>query len=244
MENNNKITKNKENNKKNTVKKDEILKVINSAFEIDHNEPISPIHSCVLNESLKNIYESILNRSKYKIFKEKLLKIKYEDEEDPLKFQGNLKYSQNSSNVFIIEKNNKDTNIKRRLRKTFNSFESDIESNKSLYSENNNSDILSFIYDNNSLFYYNSSFNFDSSKLCICESNNNSCDPNINLLKIKKKDQFSEMINGHLKLITYKECPRWLADNPYIHAFYRPPCYSYLECYKSLFYLHNEIVSC
>ncbi|KAG4090697.1 HlyIII-domain-containing protein [Neocallimastix lanati (nom. inval.)] len=49
------------------------------------------------------------------------------------------------------------------------------------------------------------------------------------------------MINGHLKLITYKECPRWLADNPYIHAFYRPPCYSYLECYKSLFYLHNEI---
>ncbi|ORX61145.1 HlyIII-domain-containing protein [Piromyces finnis] len=48
------------------------------------------------------------------------------------------------------------------------------------------------------------------------------------------------MENGHLKLIKFSQCPDWLSDNPYIVSNYRPPCYSYKACYKSLLYLHNE----
>jgi adiponectin receptor len=136
------------------------------------------------------------------------------------KIEDDLKYTQNSLNIPIIDKNSteKSNNLVRRLGKFLTNInESNIESKNSLNLEGPNLNVRL------------SSCNDDSSKLGINENS-----------QLKEKEYFYEKENGHLKLITYKECPKWLADNPYIHLYYRPPCYSYKECYKSLFYLHNE----
>lgn len=57
-----------------------------------------------------------------------------------------------------------------------------------------------------------------------------------------KENHYYKEINGRLPLITFTECPKWLADNKYVINGYRPPCHSYLSCIRSLFYLHNESV--
>lgn len=42
------------------------------------------------------------------------------------------------------------------------------------------------------------------------------------------------------KTLTWHEIPTWMQDNIYITDGYRPQSNSYLECVKSLGYLHNE----
>ncbi|RKP27579.1 hemolysin-III related-domain-containing protein [Syncephalis pseudoplumigaleata] len=39
---------------------------------------------------------------------------------------------------------------------------------------------------------------------------------------------------------SYADLPQWMQDNEYIHAFYRPPTFSYRRCIASLGYIHNE----
>lgn len=42
------------------------------------------------------------------------------------------------------------------------------------------------------------------------------------------------------RTVSWKQLPEWLRDNAYITDGYRPQLNSYIECAKSLFYLHNE----
>jgi hypothetical protein len=42
------------------------------------------------------------------------------------------------------------------------------------------------------------------------------------------------------RTVSWKQLPEWLKDNAYITDGYRPQLNSYIECAKSLFYLHNE----
>ncbi|OUM58231.1 hypothetical protein PIROE2DRAFT_64564 [Piromyces sp. E2] len=127
-----------------------------------------------------------------------------------------------------IEGNTREYDVSiRRLRKTFTSPHI-YESSESLYSDLGSSESLM------------SSTMTLGSHYSICDSCDSICESILDLLAKKDSKRFTEMENGHLKLITYKQCPSWLTDNPYIISNYRPPCYSYKACYKSLFYLHNE----
>ncbi|KAJ1989584.1 hypothetical protein H4R33_002003 [Dimargaris cristalligena] len=42
------------------------------------------------------------------------------------------------------------------------------------------------------------------------------------------------------RLLHFEELPAWMQDNMYILTGYRPPLQSYKQCFRSLFYLHNE----
>jgi adiponectin receptor len=42
------------------------------------------------------------------------------------------------------------------------------------------------------------------------------------------------------KILTWNEIPTWMHDNAYITGGYRPQTNSYVECVKTLGYLHNE----
>ena len=44
-------------------------------------------------------------------------------------------------------------------------------------------------------------------------------------------------------LLRWADLPEWQKDNHYILAHYRPATYSYMGCFQSLFYLHNESVN-
>jgi len=148
-----------------------------------------------------------------------------------LRTQVGLKHS-NSSLYFPsvgIEGNSRQNEI-RKLRKTFTSPHI-YNSSESFYSETGSSE---------SILSSTLSIGSDYS---ICDSCDSICESILDLLERKDAKRFTEMENGHLKLIKYNQCPDWLADNPYIHTNYRPPCYSYKACYKSLFYLHNETVN-
>ncbi|CAO3577726.1 unnamed protein product [Absidia cylindrospora] len=45
------------------------------------------------------------------------------------------------------------------------------------------------------------------------------------------------------KILQWEELPTWLHDNRFITNGYRQPTDSYIECLKSVFYLHNEYVN-
>ncbi|ORX78535.1 HlyIII-domain-containing protein [Anaeromyces robustus] len=140
---------------------------------------------------------------------------------------GILKHSKSSLLIPSIEKNSREHIGIRKLRKTLTNPHLSDGSLDSLYSEFSGS---------------TDSFcsSVASSTYSICESCESICESVIDLLEKKDIKRFTEMENGHLKLITYNQCPKWLADNPYIITNYRPPCYSYLACAKSLLYIHNE----
>uniref|UniRef100_A0A0N5C8Z7 Adiponectin receptor protein n=1 Tax=Strongyloides papillosus TaxID=174720 RepID=A0A0N5C8Z7_STREA len=42
------------------------------------------------------------------------------------------------------------------------------------------------------------------------------------------------------KTIDYDSLPKWYKDNEFLRTGYRPPLYSYTECFKSIFSLHTE----
>ena len=42
------------------------------------------------------------------------------------------------------------------------------------------------------------------------------------------------------RLLTWKQLPAWAKDNEYIHNGFRPVSNSYLDCFLSWFYVHNE----
>ena len=44
-------------------------------------------------------------------------------------------------------------------------------------------------------------------------------------------------------LLNWSDLQPWQQDNHYILTHYRPPTYSYMGCFQSLFYLHNESVN-
>ena len=44
-------------------------------------------------------------------------------------------------------------------------------------------------------------------------------------------------------LVTWYDIPLWQKDNQWILTSYRPPTDSYMGCFQSLFYLHNESVN-
>lgn len=44
-------------------------------------------------------------------------------------------------------------------------------------------------------------------------------------------------------LLNFSDLPEWQQDNQFILTHYRPASYSYLACFQSLFYLHNESVN-
>ncbi|RKP13966.1 hemolysin-III channel protein-like protein Izh2 [Piptocephalis cylindrospora] len=46
--------------------------------------------------------------------------------------------------------------------------------------------------------------------------------------------------SAHTYLYTWDDLPAWMRDNRYILTGYRPPALSYLSCFKSLGYVHNE----
>ena len=45
------------------------------------------------------------------------------------------------------------------------------------------------------------------------------------------------------KVVSVEEAPVWMQQDPFIKHGYRKPVYSYQECLRSLFYLHNEFVN-
>lgn len=49
--------------------------------------------------------------------------------------------------------------------------------------------------------------------------------------------------DGRAKLLTFDQMPDWLQDNAHIRHFYRPLTPSAGECFRSLFYLHNETMN-
>jgi len=138
-----------------------------------------------------------------------------------------LKHSKSSLLIPSTEGNSREFNSGiRKLRKTLTNPQLSDASLDSLYSDFGSTD--SFCS------------SVASSSYSICESCESICESVIDLLEKKDMKRFTEMENGHLKLITYNQCPKWLADNPYIITNYRPPCYSYYACIKSLLYIHNE----
>jgi hypothetical protein len=42
------------------------------------------------------------------------------------------------------------------------------------------------------------------------------------------------------KVVHYKNLPKWLQDNDYLHKHHRPPLQSFGACFKSIFRLHTE----
>lgn len=44
-------------------------------------------------------------------------------------------------------------------------------------------------------------------------------------------------------LLKWADLQEWQKDNHYIFSHYRPATYSYIGCFQSLFYLHNESVN-
>jgi adiponectin receptor len=60
-------------------------------------------------------------------------------------------------------------------------------------------------------------------------------------LEPTENSPLAPIANTYKKLVcTFRELPAWAQDNIYIHTGYRIPTNSYYECYKSLFYFHNE----
>lgn len=48
---------------------------------------------------------------------------------------------------------------------------------------------------------------------------------------------------SHRSLLHFHQLPAWMRDNEFIHSSYRPEVFSYLHCFDSLFYMHNETVN-
>lgn len=42
------------------------------------------------------------------------------------------------------------------------------------------------------------------------------------------------------KVCHFRNLPRWLQDNDYLHAGHRPPLPSFYACFKSIFRIHTE----
>ena len=42
------------------------------------------------------------------------------------------------------------------------------------------------------------------------------------------------------KVVHFKNLPKWLQDNDYLHKGHRPPLQSFGACFKSIFRLHTE----
>jgi len=191
------------------------------------------------NDSNLSPYDPIMRRSRNFQSRQNLLKSAIERNshyysmnsvkgKDDLSYR--IRHSSSSMNIPTVEANIRRIDNIRKLRKTFTSPHIS-DSNFSLYSDYTSSDTIC------------SSMMSVGSTYSICDSCDNICESIIDLLKKKETKHFTEMENGHLKLIEYNQCPKWLTDNPYIITSYRPPCYSYKACYKSLLYVHNETVN-
>lgn len=46
--------------------------------------------------------------------------------------------------------------------------------------------------------------------------------------------------NASWKVCHYKNLPKWLQDNDFLHFGHRPPLPSFGECFKSVFRIHTE----
>eukprot|EP00833_Pecoramyces_ruminatium_P015674 jgi/Orpsp1_1/1189706/evm.model.d7180000073849.1 len=151
-----------------------------------------------------------------------------------------MKHSLSSLNFLSPERNsrefvgsNSSSSSIRSIRKTL--------TNPHLYETNSTDSLLSdYSYCTSVDSLCSSAISLNESQFSICDSCDSICESVVDLLEKKETKKYTEMEDGHLKLITYNQCPKWLADNPYIITKYRPPNYSYISCYKSLFYLHNE----
>lgn len=42
------------------------------------------------------------------------------------------------------------------------------------------------------------------------------------------------------KGVHFKNLPKWLQDNDYLHKYHRPPLPTFGECFKSIFRMHTE----
>ncbi|CEF60186.1 Adiponectin receptor protein [Strongyloides ratti] len=69
---------------------------------------------------------------------------------------------------------------------------------------------------------------------------------NANKLYEKKSSEII-VLNNNIKkkwitwtTIDYDSLPKWYKDNEFLRNGYRPPLYSYTECFKSIFSLHTE----
>lgn len=66
-----------------------------------------------------------------------------------------------------------------------------------------------------------------------------------NMNKVNDTNEFQDtdsLLKKHpkKKILSWNEIPAWMQDNVYITGGYRPQTNSYVECLKTLFYLHNE----
>lgn len=69
-----------------------------------------------------------------------------------------------------------------------------------------------------------------------------------NMNKVNDTNEFQDtdsLLKKHpkKKILSWNEIPAWMQDNVYITGGYRPQTNSYVECLKTLFYLHNESVN-
>jgi adiponectin receptor len=48
------------------------------------------------------------------------------------------------------------------------------------------------------------------------------------------------LLKGKKKVFHWNEIPEWMRDNIFITDGYRSQTNNYTDCFKSLFYLHNE----
>lgn len=53
-------------------------------------------------------------------------------------------------------------------------------------------------------------------------------------------DSTSQPCRSKGRLKTFSELPTWMRDNEYLLSSHRPQTNSFIECFKSLFYLHSE----
>jgi adiponectin receptor len=187
-----------------------------------------------INNLKTNYSEEFIKRPKF-ISKDNLLKYTLEKNGENVEIQSmsNLDEAKmkHSLSFLSLERNSRELNNGiRKLRKTLtNSYISENGSSDSLFSGYASSDSIC-----------SSAYSINDSSFSVCDSCDSICESVVDLLEKKETKKYTEVENGHLKLITYNQCPKWLADNPYIISKYRPPCYSYMSCYKSLFYIHNE----
>jgi len=207
------------------IKKDRLISMRKSYASTgniinSHQSPYDPVMRRSRNfQSRQNLLRSSIERNS---FYYSMNSVKGKDD---LSYR--IRHSNSSLNIPTIEGNSRRVDDIRKLRKTFTSPHIS-DSNFSIYSDYTSTDTIC-----SSMMSVGSSYS-------ICDSCDNICESIIDLLEKKETRRFTEMENGHLKLIEYKQCPKWLTDNPYIISSYRPPCYSYKACYKSLFYVHNE----
>lgn len=68
---------------------------------------------------------------------------------------------------------------------------------------------------------------------------------NLQDIQVKLVSDASAVINAGKQILTrsFEECPPWMQGDPLIRRGYRKAQDSFMECFRSLFYLHNESVN-